>query len=159
GDGVRASVELLDRRARKSFKNDAVLATPSAIAPRELLPIELFAALIGALTAFFLLRGKGSLVVQIEYDPTMDAGLFSLRIAKLRRRRMGLKGGSEQQFVDAVRKRGSSVSARTASMVGKETTFPLPSGHWWVYLFGVYVKDRKPVGNFLTEKRVVVPRG
>src|SRR5262249_6049306 len=41
---------------------------------------------------------------------------------------------------------------------GKETEFRLPAGRWWVYLFGVYVKDNKPQGNFLTEKRVIVPR-
>jgi hypothetical protein len=43
-------------------------------------------------------------------------------------------------------------------MVGRETTFVLPSGRWWVYLFGVYVKDKKPQGNFLNEKSVRVPR-
>src|SRR5207245_2852731 len=48
---------------------------------------------------------------------------------------------------------------RAASLVGKETHFPrLPAGKWWVYLFGVYVYNKKPVGNFLSEKRVRVRR-
>ena len=155
---VKVSMTLLDARQHKLYTNEGRLAAPNAVGSPNLIPLEIIIVVFVSLVGWLVLRPRGKIMVKIEYDPTMDAGLFSIRIYKLRRGGIGLKGGNEQSYVDAVRKSGASVSTRAATMVGKETEFKLPAGKWWVYVFGVYVKNNKPQGNFLIEKRVVVPR-
>jgi tetratricopeptide (TPR) repeat protein len=156
---IKVAMTVLDQRQHKLYNNEARLNAPSAVGSQNLLPIEIIIVVLVGLVGWLVFRPRGKLNVKIEYDPTMDGGMFSIRIYKMRRGGIGLKGGNEQSYVDAVRKSGASVSSRAATMVGKETEFKLPAGKWWVYVFGVYVKNNKPQGNFLIEKRVIVPGG
>ena len=98
-----------------------------------------------------ILRRSGTLVVTVKYDTTAESGLFSLVLSR-RHREVYLKGG-EQAYAAEVLQGGAKVGKRGATMIKPITTFPsLPTGNWFVYLYGVYIRLGKPDGNYVFEK-------
>src|SRR5262249_1554610 len=96
GDNLKIAMTVLDHRLRKVYTNRAALHAPNAIGALNLVPIELIVGTLVLVIGYFVLRPRGKLIVKLSYDVQLGGGMFSLRIYKIRRRGMGLKGGSEQ---------------------------------------------------------------
>jgi serine/threonine-protein kinase len=156
GFQVQLEARVYDARSGKSWVNIAQLAIPGAQSQINWMPVAAVVLLLISYIGWLRVRPRGKLLARVTYDPKLGASLFSIRIYKIRRSGMSIQGG-EEKFVEAVRKKGTKISSRGASMVGKETVFTLPAGKWWIYLYGVTLEGERPIGNFMFEKQVDVP--
>ncbi len=152
---------------RLAFIEPPVLATLKDPKLMDRTWIPMILTMGGSLFAGFLLlglitlvRGRGTIVVMLEYDTKFESGLFSLALSR-RKKTIKLKGGDEGAYAEAVRKGGAKTGRRFASMIKQMTVFPkMPTGRWFVYLYGVTVdSEGKPKGNYVIEKECNVLRG
>ncbi len=160
-DGTRVRLAIRPVLVAQGADNPQVLRLDEgSLIVREIFPpvasggavIFLIFALLAGTT---VLRRTGTLVVTVKYDTTAESGLFSLVLAR-RHKEVYLKGG-EEAYASEVLKGGSTVGKRGATMIKPVTTFKsLPTGTWYVYLYGVYIRLGKPDGNYVLEKTCVV---
>ena len=115
------------------------------------------AVVLIVLALVWFIRGRSRIVVQITLDPDGSDEALAIEVSRLARRPV---------ITDPVRwrrdakKAGHEITPRSARLPTARTTFPVPSGPWYVHVYGVYTREYgERVVPPLHSRQVDVARG
>ncbi|MCX5743484.1 MAG: serine/threonine-protein kinase [Proteobacteria bacterium] len=101
----------------------------------KLVPFGIVGLILILVAGYFLVRGSGVIRVTIERAPDASDEVFCVAISKSAGRP---SVGDPVTFRAALKKAGSSVGRRGATMIASGIEFRMPPGRWFVHLYGTY---------------------
>lgn len=139
--GERAHVSvMLYVRGQPEATTAASLVDMPGVVQRDREKVTILAAIAGLIVLsglLWLLRPKGTIKINVKRAPDIDQEVLCVSITTSPRRPLV---DNPEQFHKETRKEGAITKPRFATLIASGAKFKVPTGHWYVHLYGAYLR-------------------
>ena len=137
GGAAVVTLTLVNRGATGGEQFSSTISMPGVIGwdTMKLIPLGVIGLLLLLGGGLWLTRFLNKIVIEIERAPDVDDEVLCVVITKSEARPVI---GDPAKFRAAAKKAGSRGKSRSATLIASGETFRVPSGSWYVHLYGTF---------------------